>query len=143
MPEIFFHVSGSFLKGRSLFRTMNWWCNKKMNRDIDFFGTDQNYRNPGGLNQFLSEEQIEQARLENETIYNIVAANFLAGTITDYASKYLYDSRVPEALHLAIDATHYSQCQDEKTTDFSRKAFQILHNNYPSSYWAKETPYWY
>jgi len=95
------------------------------------------------LKQLLNEEQLIQAQTEYQDIYNKVAPNFLAKIVNDYAVNNPNDSQVPKALHLVVEATHYAQCKDEETTEYSRKAFQLLHNYYPNNYWTNQTPYWY
>lgn len=136
-------VGDFVLKERDVFRR-NWWCQDRPKpKYVDYFNPDYRQEDRESLSQFLSEDEIKQAQSENEVIYKVVAPNFLAGIVIDYSLKHPRDPRVPEALHSVVDATHYAQCADEKTTDYSKQAFQLLHNNYPGSYWAKETPYWY
>ena len=48
----------------------------------------------------------------------------------------------PEALHLAVMTTRYS-CTDKDTARWSKAAFDLLHKKYPTSPWAKKTPYWF
>jgi hypothetical protein len=51
------------------------------------------------------------------------------------------DPRVPEALHLAVRTTRYTN--GAHTTNFPKQAFQLLHSRYPKSEWTALTPYWY
>ena len=50
-------------------------------------------------------------------------------------------SAVPEALHLAVRTTRYTN--GVHTTTFPKQAFVLLHAKYPESSWAAATPYWY
>jgi hypothetical protein len=52
------------------------------------------------------------------------------------------DTNVPEALHLAVRSARYG-CADDKVSSLSQKAFRLLHERYPNSKWAKQTPYWF
>ncbi len=68
--------------------------------------------------------------------------NFLSKILLDYMiqNPNSLDSKL---LHQIVDFSHVSACQNEETSDIAKQAFQLLHNNYPESYWAKQTPYWY
>lgn len=134
-------IGDYIFRTRDIFRR-NWWC-KDESRARIYFESGKEQDDVEALRQFLSDDEMKQAQSENEIIYNNVAPNFLAEIVIDYAIDHPQDSRVPQALHSIVDATRYAQCKDKKTTEFSKKAFQLLHNNYPGSYWAKETPYWY
>lgn len=114
----------------------NWWC------PYDQTSTQESYEIKD-LMKFISSQEIQKAKLENEKIYKIVAPNYLSEIVINYALENPNDPRIPEALHLAVMSTRFSECKDDKTSEFSQKAFQILHNNYPNNYWTKQTPYWY
>jgi hypothetical protein len=125
----------------------NWWCYKEDLKENsigtgDYYSVEEKIE-PKEIKQVLSEEDIEQAKEENKIIYSNVASNYLAKTIIDHTVKYPSDSQNPKNLHLAVDATHYTMCKDKKTTEYSKKAFQLLHNYYPNNYWTNQTPYWY
>ena len=60
----------------------------------------------------------------------------------EWAEKNPADKRAPEALHLAVKATRYG-CTDKETGRWSKAAFDLLHQRYPNSGWAKETKYWF
>ena len=53
------------------------------------------------------------------------------------------DEFLPEALHLAVRATRYACRRPEDNSPWSRAAFAMLHNRYPESTWAAQTPYWF
>ena len=92
---------------------------------------------------FQPEGAAERAGVENKLMSSIVAPNYLAESVIKYAGANPKDERVLEALHLAVQATRYAGSRDEKTGDYSRRAFEILHRRYPSSKWTGKTPYWY
>ena len=68
------------------------------------------------------------------------APNYLAQQVIDWAKGHPDDKRVPEALHLAVRATRYG-CTNKLTTNHSKKAFDLLHQRYPKSEWARKTKY--
>lgn len=57
--------------------------------------------------------------------------------IIDFASNNPKYQSVPESLSQLVDFAHFGPGTS------GQKAFQLLHTNYPSSTWAKQTPYWY
>jgi len=58
------------------------------------------------------------------------------------AQRHPADPRSPEALHLAVKSTRFG-CTDKETGKWSKAAFDFLHRHYPTSAWAKKTPYWF
>ena len=128
-------VDNLSVKERDEYRR-NWWCSYPL--EYGYKSYDLN-----DLKKFVSSNEIQEAKLENEKIYRITAPNYLSESVINYALKNPADSRVPEALHLTVRSTRSAECKDEKTSEFSQRAFQILHNNYPNNYWTNQTPYWY
>ncbi len=70
------------------------------------------------------------------------APNFLTAAVLAYAAHHPDDARVPQALYLAVRSTRYG-CSNKDTTNWSAKAFQLLHQHYPKSEWAEKTKYHY
>lgn len=93
---------------------------------------------------FLSPAQRKQAEAEIALLQKAApsGSTYLASRIVSWANSHSDDPRVPEALHLAVQATRYG-LKDAQTGDFSRQAFQLLHQKYPKSEWTAKTPYWY
>jgi hypothetical protein len=107
----------------------NWWCSPKT---ID---------SPGA--PFLSAAARAQAAAEWEKLQSVPAApDWLAAQTLAFARAHPQDPRVPEALYLAVRATRYG-CNDDRTGDFSHRAFDLLHRRYPTSEWAAKTPFWF
>jgi hypothetical protein len=69
------------------------------------------------------------------------SVNFLCGLTLDWARAHPQDARVPQALHLAVEATHYGPSSE--SSSYSKEAFDLLHRRYPTSEWTKKTKYWY
>jgi len=128
-------VNESSVKEKDIYRR-NWWCNYPPRYGYKSYELND-------LMKFISSEEIQTAKLENEKIYKIIAPNYLSEVIINYALENPNDSRVLEALHLAVMSTRSAECGDEKTSEFSQRAFRVLHSNYPNNYWTQQTPYWY
>ena len=62
--------------------------------------------------------------------------------VLDRAETHPDDPRLAEALHRVVRATRIG-CPLSGYGETSRAAFQLLHQRFPSSRWAKETPYWF
>jgi tetratricopeptide (TPR) repeat protein len=82
--------------------------------------------------------QKEWQRLQAEALR---APDYLCRETVAWARAHPDDPRVPEALHLAVRTTRYTN--GVRTTTFPKLAFALLHTRYPKSKWAALTPYWY
>lgn len=71
------------------------------------------------------------------------ASDWLASRALAFARTYPEDSRIPEALHLAVRATRFGSYYEPHDPNYSKQAFQLLHKKYPDSEWTKKTPYWF
>lgn len=67
---------------------------------------------------------------------------YLASEAAAWATARPADPQVAEALALAVKATHYGN-GDAQTGKASQQAFALLHKLFPTSAWAKQTPFWY
>ena len=106
----------------------NWWC---ISPDAQ----------AGTAPAFLSKEQLALAKDENAKLA-ISGSNFLATKTSEWAAFAPKESRLPEALALAVKSTRYG-CQNCDTAKASKAAFDILKNRFGSSDWKKKTPYWF
>ena len=70
------------------------------------------------------------------------AVNYLCAGAIAWARSHPQDPRVPQALHQAVEATHYGPA-DKASSAFSRQAFELLHRRYANSPWTAKTKYWY
>lgn len=90
---------------------------------------------------FLTADERRQTVKEIKFLEDLgCSANYLTKITIDWARRAKQDSRLPEALHLAVMTTRYGGTDDE-TSGLSRQAFQILQRNYAGTRWAKETQY--
>ena len=132
----------------------NWWCAGSPEPEKLSLGSNGHalqlsdplhalYSTEAPSAQFLSASQKDKAREEWSVLSKAPAApDYLAIQTVEWARSHRDDPRVPEALHLVVEATRYG-CGDPETGRYSEQAFQLLHRNYPDSEWARKTKYWY
>jgi hypothetical protein len=129
----------------------NWWCaittaTSTPPRDADRLSSPLEQLYPDGQEatlEFLHPEQTAAAHQELQRLAALgTAPNYLSQQVIAWGQKASGDSRVPEALHLAVKATRVG-CTDADTGKLSKAAFELLHQRYPKSLWAQKTPYWY
>lgn len=91
----------------------------------------------------LTEDQRKQATAERDTLDHVDSqANYYVKVVLDFAGAHPDDPRVPEALSRAVKNTRMN-CNNPRTGTLSKKAFDLLHQRYPATSWAKSTKYWY
>jgi hypothetical protein len=120
-----------------------WWCGSATAGG----NAGNSWQTPGQVSpwdvRFLSAEERRVRDREVRQLEQLGSApTFLAKEAAALAELVPDDPRVPKLLHLAVRATRYG-CKDAGTTEASRAAFRVLHKKYPSSEWAKQTPYYY
>jgi hypothetical protein len=92
---------------------------------------------------FLTEAERKQAEIERIALdHTDSQANYYVRVVLEFAEKHPDDPRVPEALSRAVKNTRMN-CNNNRTGDLSKRAFDLLHNRYPDTTWAKNTKYWY
>jgi hypothetical protein len=69
-------------------------------------------------------------------------ANYYVKVVLDFAGLHPDDPRVPEALSRAVKNTRMN-CNNPRTGALSKKAYDLLHQRFPNTSWAKNTKYWY
>jgi hypothetical protein len=130
----------------------NWWC-AIGTEDHWFYDYPRRiemsdalarlYGKSGPAAPFLSAAEQAEAGEQWERLKSVpTAPNWLASQVLDWAGRKPDDARLPEALHLAVRATRYG-CADQRSGEYSKRAFEQLHRRFPASEWAKKTPYWY
>ena len=128
---------------------MNWWHEQNSPERRKGFLSDRDpvrqlYQSTRiGAPSFQSSSDRERVEAEWNQIAKIsTAPNYLTEVVLEWAKSHPDDSRVPEALHLAVLASRYGQ-NDDGTGHLSELAFHLLHKRYPASEWTKKTPYWF
>jgi hypothetical protein len=135
---------GTPLNERDSYRD-NWWCSAVAVPTDETADEDKKpveaRANEGPV--FLTAAQRTTADTEYAALTALGAApNYLCRQVLEWATKHPTDSRVPEALHLAVTTTRYG-CTDKQTGRWSKAAHDFLHQRYPNNTWTKQTPYWF
>ena len=127
----------------------NWWCKLAANQfvsDHDSHATPEvaSLRSQQAHSmEFLTAAEQNSATKEWQKLALLPAApNYLTSQVLTWFSEQPDDPRLPQALHLAIQTTRWG-CVDQETSKVSKRAFDTLHRQYPSSIWAKRTKYWF
>ncbi len=128
----------------------NWWCPLQGWKDTpDYYKVASSlpehlhllYPDGAPKAQFLSTDQQARGQAEWKRLSEIPPApEYLAGQTVKWVRNNPEDPRAPEALHLAVRAVRYG-CGAQQGA--SKDAFQLLHQKYPNSEWARKTKYWY
>ncbi len=124
----------------------NWWCVEppasRSGVTSEGEGEAEPKPKPVAPPQFLKPSQSLAAKQYASLQALGTAPNYFCRIAVEWAEKNPADKRAPEALHLAVKATRYG-CTDKETGRWSKAAFDLLHQRYPNSGWAKETKYWF
>jgi hypothetical protein len=126
----------------------NWWCASSFTPGEDQADGEESEKTsftssvlPAPV--FLTAAQKAAASKEWAALQALgTIPNYLCKQAIQWATKNPTDPRVPEALHLAVNATRYG-CTDKETGRWSKAAFDLLHRKYPTTSWAKKTKYWF
>jgi hypothetical protein len=122
----------------------NWWCEVKEESEPRFTPPVLSHGAVQGRPDFVSPDDSATAAAEWEKLSKTdVAPIYLSKNIVAWAKKTPDDPRIPEALHRTVRASRYTCYFDPKITKYSRAAFQLLHQKYPKSEWAKKTKYYF
>jgi tetratricopeptide (TPR) repeat protein len=129
---------------QDLFRD-NWWPAAEYRKDVKTAAMNELYPDgDAGPVDFLPQDQRAAGEAEWKRLVETAGngVNFLCAETIAWARAHPDDARIPQALHLAVDATHYGPA-DKSSSAYSRQAFDLLHRRYPTSEWTRKTPYWY
>jgi hypothetical protein len=119
----------------------NWWC--AVSGTAVWRPQPERQEQPAVAANFLSPPDRQQAAAEWQKLAALAAGpDWLGAQTLAFAEQYPQDARIPEALYLVVRASRYG-CNDAKTGDVSKRAFDLLHRRYPNTQWTKKTPYWY
>jgi hypothetical protein len=126
--------------------TDNWWDNHLPDQSITYSDKGEFVKSKltsADYPKLLSAQQ-SKIGLDNQKqlLATGAAPTFLCAAVADYAATHKGDSRVPEALYLAVRAAHYGH-REGRTTPMSKKCFALLHTNYPKNPYTAKTPYYY
>ncbi len=123
----------------------NWWCIEPPAPLSGPMSDDEETKTkakPIPIPEFLSSSKAS-ASTQFAALQKLgTAPNYLCRIAIAWAEKNPADPRSPEALHLAVRSTRYG-CTDAETGRWSKAAYDLLHQRYPNTTWAKNTKYWF
>jgi len=113
----------------------NWWYREELESKNPYL--DKPFM-PG----FLNKDRINKAESERKALYDKGhSGNMFAENAVKVSKKFPNAKELPEMLHRAVQSTRYGDSNE--AAKHTKAAFQILHNRFPKSIWAKKTKYWY
>jgi len=114
----------------------NWWCGTRLvdTETIPGGQPPELFISPASRKKAVDEITRLQATGD--------APAFLSSEVVAWANAHPADLRNAEALALAIKSSHFG-CSSAGHNNAVERAFRLLHERYPSSKWAQQTPYWY
>ncbi|MCB1049375.1 MAG: hypothetical protein H6510_17335 [Acidobacteria bacterium] len=122
----------------------NWWPSQIQY----FYGWRAPYAESKGqgllkIPVVVTGNEQDQAEQELQKLKQCVPApDYMTRQWLALAESYPNHPLIAEGLFLAIRATRYGE-RGEQTSQWSRRAFTLLHKRYPDSEWAKKAKYWY
>ena len=131
----------------------NWWYPNDLaieasDADVYCYSYNSSRNQNGNLStnpapSFITKADRQTAMDETKKLSSLPGGpNFLIKIVNKWANDHPQDTRVPEALHLAVRASRFG-CHDEMTSKLSKEAFKILHKQYAKTIWAEQTKYYY
>ena len=94
------------------------------------------------LNKLLSNDQLRQAKIERQAIFKNHPSKFLGDPVIEWSKSHPSDPDVPELLYKIVRLPKWTGVTPVGSS-YSRKAYDILHKNYPKSKWTKQAVCWY
>ena len=94
------------------------------------------------LRDLLTPAQERQVDAQRTTIWKNHPSRFLGDPIIEWVGLHPGDPRVPPMLYALVKLPRWS-CRSKVGSQYSKAAYQLLHNRYPTSSWTQKADYWY
>lgn len=123
----------------------NWWSDSLPTAPQNMYADEDESKKkrPPTTTAFLTDAEMAQGKKESAAIVaQGTAPNSLAERVLALSKANPKDPRLAEMLHLVVTTTRYGNT-DDKTTAFSKQAFQALHKNFPGNQWTQKTKFWF
>jgi hypothetical protein len=121
----------------------NWWCGVEDRAD----GTALPLLAGEGVPfpVFVTEAEQRDTARELDALKAVgVPRAYLVQEAITWAGARRSDPEAAEALALGIEGWRWAPCgDDDAKSDLPRRAFALLHRQFPDSEWTKKTRYWY
>jgi hypothetical protein len=95
-----------------------------------------------GVSRVLSASQRRQARIEALELTKRPPARVFGDTVFRQINSNSADPVLPELLYRIVKLAKWSP-RTHASSDYSQRAYRLLHLRYPASKWAKKTTCWY
>jgi hypothetical protein len=127
-----------------------WWCDGRQRRELQEHRASES----ATIRILYPSRQVpppafitqqDRAMVEREFV-NLdatgPATRYLATATLEWAAQRPRDPEAAEALSRIVNGWRRA-CRDPNDFQLAQRAFQALHRQFPSTEWAKRTPYWY
>ncbi|MDX2106842.1 MAG: hypothetical protein SFY67_10615 [Candidatus Melainabacteria bacterium] len=101
----------------------------------------RSYYKPG-VSRLLSAQEKSAAAKELQTMFANHPSRLLGDAVISYSQSNPKDPDAPELLHLIVKLPKWSG-SSPIGSEYSKKAYKVLHSNYKGSKWAKKATCWY
>lgn len=101
----------------------------------------RSYYKPG-VSRLLSAQERSAAAKELQTMFTNHPSRLLGDAVISYSQSNPKDQDTPELLHLIVKLPKWSG-SSPIGSEYSKKAYKILHSNFKGSKWAKKATCWY
>lgn len=119
----------------SYYATVAFNGSNSMSERLKGYGED-------ALKSRLSTEEKNQAAAERALILKNNPSRYYGQTVLGWAKSHPSDPDVPEMLYRVVKLPKWT-AESEVGSEYSRKAYMVLHANYPDSKWAKKAVCYY
>jgi hypothetical protein len=118
----------------------NWWCRGGIS---DFNAEATAKIEKSKKMDFLSAADFAAACSEFDKLCALgPGPEHLLNQVINWAAKHPQDPRLPAALYRAISSPKFG-CSTKLASSLSKKAFAILHANFPNDPYSKKSKFWY
>jgi hypothetical protein len=119
----------------SYYATVAFNGSNSMSERLKGYGED-------ALKSRLSTEEKNRAAAERALILKNNPSRYYGQTVLGWAKSHPTDPDVPEMLYRIVKLPKWT-AESEVGSEYSRKAYMVLHANYPDSKWAKKAVCYY
>jgi hypothetical protein len=119
----------------------NWWCRGGIS---EYYSDGLKEKIPRSMKMdFLSAADFAAASSEFDKLCALgPGPDYLLDQVINWAAKHPQDPRLPAALSRAISSPKFG-CGTKLANALSKKAFAILHANFPNDHYSKKSKFWY
>lgn len=117
------------------------WPSISQDEDNQLIGLAHSYYMPG-VQSHLSKSEIARAQEERQIIWRQHPSRFFGETVFAHLKKQPADPDLPEMLYKIVRLPKWTEVTPAGS-EFSHKAYVLLHERYPNSSWSRKATCWY